>query len=299
MQPRLYFRSYSEDTRMRPLAYVWILAGAAPMLLGCPKAPARASEAPHPRAAKPAPAPPSAAELAWAKILRAADRRVVDDDLTGSLSDPEAGVRAKAALALGQIGSAASVPDLRRVSADADPAVRASAVFALGLIAEPSSLPDVLRLAGDDDARVRSAVAEALGRLHDEASEKALDGLLADADPGVRAAAGYASWKLPEPEPLLVKLIQNLGSDQAPVRRAAAYGLGWERRPWRHHRPGRSWATLQTPHEAACARRSRSVWAIPTRKCACRSREGFPRPRTPRSCRSSVRCPETPRLASG
>jgi cyclophilin family peptidyl-prolyl cis-trans isomerase/HEAT repeat protein len=150
---------------------------------------------------------------------------VVDDDLTGSLSDPEAGVRAKAALALGQIGSAASVPDLRRVSADADPAVRASAVFALGLIAEPSSLPDVLRLAGDDDARVRSAVAEALGRLHDEASEKALDGLLADADPGVRAAAGYASWKLPEPEPLLVKLIQNLGSDQAPVRRAAAYGL--------------------------------------------------------------------------
>ena len=72
-----------------------------------------------------------------ARILRAADRRIVDDDLHALLADEDPTVRARAALALGQIAEPSSIPDLEKAATDSSDATRASAAFAMGLIADP------------------------------------------------------------------------------------------------------------------------------------------------------------------
>ena len=75
------------------------------LLTGCPKTPTTTSPTP-------APAPDDPRIVKLARILRAADRRVVDEDLRVLLTDGDPAVRANAALALGQIADASSLPDL-------------------------------------------------------------------------------------------------------------------------------------------------------------------------------------------
>ena len=61
-------------------------------------------------------------------------------DLTVLLSDSEARVRRRAALAIGRVGLAAGVQPLVAKLSDADPDVREMAAFALGLIGDGSAV---------------------------------------------------------------------------------------------------------------------------------------------------------------
>ncbi|HEX4823723.1 MAG TPA: HEAT repeat domain-containing protein [Candidatus Polarisedimenticolaceae bacterium] len=226
---------------MRVSALTWFVACCTALLFACPKAPpsgtaaasastsAAAPAAPTPPAPPAAPAeplpPPDAATLTRAKILRAADRRVVDDDLRAALGDDDPALRAAAVLALGQIGLPASAADAAHAAADPVPHVRAVAAFSLGLIAQPSSVADLTRLAADSDTGVRAAAAEALGRLHDASSTATVRTLLGDPASDVRAAAALAAWKLPDAEPVLDPLLTALTSDDIGFRRNAAYAL--------------------------------------------------------------------------
>src|SRR5262245_51823171 len=141
----------------------WILAACAALLFSCPKAPpsnvpsSNGTTGDTPAPAPAPPVPPDAATLTRATILRAADRRIVDDDLRAALADDEPALRAAAVLALGQIGLASSSPDVVRAAADAAPAVRAAAAFSLGLIADPATIAEATKLASDGDPAVRAA----------------------------------------------------------------------------------------------------------------------------------------------
>jgi cyclophilin family peptidyl-prolyl cis-trans isomerase/HEAT repeat protein len=203
---------------MSPITHRLSIAALALALTGCPPAPV--SNAPAP-----ARKDDDVQTTKLARVLRAADRRVVDDDLRAAVTDADPVVRAKAALAMGQIGAAASLPDLERAASDTAPAVRAMAAFSLGVIGDPSSNASLLTLAGDPEAPVRASAAEALGRLHDPASMPALRALLEDNDALVRSAAALASWKMAEPDALLDLLLANLRAEDPRVRVASAYAL--------------------------------------------------------------------------
>jgi cyclophilin family peptidyl-prolyl cis-trans isomerase/HEAT repeat protein len=203
-----------------------VIAAATIIAAGCPqKDPVVSPAAPatSPSAAPAAVEDPQVVKLA--RVLRAADRRIVDDDLRSLAADSDPAVRARSALVLGQSGDVAAVSTVRAAVADPDAAVRAAAAFALGLIADGSTEESVESLAKDADGRVRAAAAEALGRLHAPSGGAAILALLADPDPGVRSAAGLAAWKFADPEPLLSALIQASADPEARVRVAVCYAL--------------------------------------------------------------------------
>jgi cyclophilin family peptidyl-prolyl cis-trans isomerase/HEAT repeat protein len=160
-----------------------------------------------------------------ARILRAADRRVVDDDLRALMADGDPSVRATAARALGQVSDPSTVPDLVKAASDPVPEVRASAAHAMGLIAGPSTGEVLVRLAADTEPQVRAATAEALGRIHDASGASTVRSLLDDAEMPVRAASALASWKFAEGDLFLDALIANFSSVDSRVRAATGYAL--------------------------------------------------------------------------
>jgi cyclophilin family peptidyl-prolyl cis-trans isomerase/HEAT repeat protein len=203
---------------MRPPPSARVAAALLLFVTGCPK--------PH---TTNAPLPASSATGArigkLALILRATDRRVVDEDLRTLLTDDDPVVRARAALALGQIAEPSSLPDLVDAATDASEETRASAAFAMGLIADTTAHAVLLRLAGDPSLKVRAATAEALGRLHDAVGAPTVRTLLDDPDPSVRAAAALGTWKFADPEPFLDALLASLSAEDSAVRMASSYAL--------------------------------------------------------------------------
>ena len=99
---------------------------------------------------------------------------VVTPDLTKLLTDPEARIRRRAALAVGRVGLAEGAATLQPLLSDTDPEVRAMAAFALGLLADKSSIGPLTTALQDADARVRGRAAEALGLIGDNASAAAV-----------------------------------------------------------------------------------------------------------------------------
>jgi cyclophilin family peptidyl-prolyl cis-trans isomerase/HEAT repeat protein len=188
------------------------------LLTGCPKAPPASSPAAASRG-------DDARVGKLARILRAADRRIVDDDLRRLLADDDPGIRARAALVLGQIADPTSTQDLVKAAGDATPEVRARAAYAMGLIAEPSTVEALVRLAGDDAPQVRAATAEALGRIHDAAGTPAVRALLNDPEMSVRAASALGAWKFADAETFLDPLVANFTSADSGVRAACGYAL--------------------------------------------------------------------------
>ena len=188
------------------------------LLTGCPKTPPTTSPSP----ARPSDDPRIGK---FAQILRAADRRVVDEDLRALLADADPAVRANAVFALGQIAEPSSVPDLEKAAADPTAETRASAAFALGLIADVSAQAVLTQLAGDSSPKVRAAAAEALGRLHDAGGTSTVRALLDDPDMSVRAAAALSSWKFADPEPFVDALLANVSAEDSGLRFASAYAL--------------------------------------------------------------------------
>jgi cyclophilin family peptidyl-prolyl cis-trans isomerase/HEAT repeat protein len=108
-------------------------------------------------------------------------------DLAQLALDPDAAVRARAALAIGRVGMPEGRRDLEAALRDADPPVRASAAFALGLLGVKEAVPALETALADADPRVRGAAIEALGLIGDPATVAAVE----------RAAAGCAGLIAP------------------------------------------------------------------------------------------------------
>jgi cyclophilin family peptidyl-prolyl cis-trans isomerase/HEAT repeat protein len=90
-------------------------------------------------------------------------------DLGRLLSDGEARVRRRAALAVGRVGLRDGVALLVPVLSDTDPEVRQMAAFALGLIGDRSARDPLIAALGDPSPLVQGSAAEALGLIGDAA----------------------------------------------------------------------------------------------------------------------------------
>lgn len=90
-------------------------------------------------------------------------------DLIRLLSDTEARVRRRAALALGRVGLSEAVEPLTGLLGDEEPEVRQMAAFSLGLIGAADARPALLAALGDGAPEVQGRVAEALGMIGDPA----------------------------------------------------------------------------------------------------------------------------------
>ncbi len=114
-------------------------------------------------------------------------------DLTVLVSDSEARVRRRAALAIGRVGLAAGVQPLLATLSDADQDVREMAAFALGLIGDASATQPLLKALTDPSPIVRGRAAEALGQINAKDKEKIDSALRRDAGDAIgRMVAEYA-----------------------------------------------------------------------------------------------------------
>lgn len=145
---------------LRRLGGVCLLFTAA----GCASAPAVSAPA-----ARPEPLESLDQRIAWVLRLEAqrwlADPAVPRADLRRLVTDPDAGVRRRAALAVGRVHLHDGIAVLTPLLSDPDADVRASAAFAMGLIGHPDAA-DALRTALADTAPlVRGRAAEGLGLI--------------------------------------------------------------------------------------------------------------------------------------
>jgi cyclophilin family peptidyl-prolyl cis-trans isomerase/HEAT repeat protein len=122
----------------------------------------------------PAAPPPPAVTSKKKNALPPPPAPVITPDLTKLLTDSEARIRRRAALAVGRVGLAEGAAPLQPLLSDADPDVRQTAAFALGLLADKSSVPMLTTALQDADPRVRGRAAEALGLIGDTASAAAV-----------------------------------------------------------------------------------------------------------------------------
>jgi HEAT repeat protein/cyclophilin family peptidyl-prolyl cis-trans isomerase len=96
------------------------------------------------------------------------------------LSDDEARVRRRAALAIGRVGLAEGVQPLVRLLTDADPEVRQMAAFSLGLIGDGSAVEPLVRALADPAPVVKGSAAEALGLIGDARAVEPVARMAAD-----------------------------------------------------------------------------------------------------------------------
>jgi len=119
-----------------------------------------------------------------ARILALEDTRSPGDgELERALTDPDRGVRRRAALAAGRIGDGALVPALLPLLANAEPEVRQMAAFALGLIGDARAVDPLLAALKDPETVVRARAAEAVGRIGDARAAPALAAAIVEAIP--------------------------------------------------------------------------------------------------------------------
>jgi HEAT repeat protein len=118
-----------------------------------------------------APAPPVVAKGQKAPVVVAPPP---PPDLVRLLSDEEARIRRRAALAIGHVALVDGVQPLVAALADADPEVRQMAAFGLGLIGDRSAREPLVGALGDPSPLVQGSAAEGLGLLGDSASADAV-----------------------------------------------------------------------------------------------------------------------------
>jgi cyclophilin family peptidyl-prolyl cis-trans isomerase/HEAT repeat protein len=160
-----------------------------------------------------------------ARVLRAEDRRWVDEDLLEALEDGDPRIRMAAVRALGRIGGSQSLAILPQAAVDPDPGVRATAVFGLGLRRDDSSLEPCVSAAADEDPGVRARAVQCLGMLASPQGSPAVVRALTDAEAGVREEAGLAAWRFADPSPFLDLLVKGTADPHPKVRFACAYAL--------------------------------------------------------------------------
>lgn len=130
------------------------------------------------------PAPPPAvtpvAAPTKSKVVAPSPPPPPSPDLIWLLSDGEARLRRRAALALGRVGLSGAVPALTKVLAtDAEMEVRQMAAFALGLIGDRTAVEGLRTALGDSSPIVQGRAAEALGLIGDEMSAAAIGDMVA------------------------------------------------------------------------------------------------------------------------
>jgi cyclophilin family peptidyl-prolyl cis-trans isomerase/HEAT repeat protein len=179
--------------RLRSYAFI-VAAG---VVWGCASAP----PPPAPTTPVKAPGPPYEQKMAW--ILRLEDQRILRDpapppappppaaargrtavavapptpDLVALLSDDEARVRRRAALAVGRVGLVEGVAPLTDLLKDPEAEVRQMAAFGLGLIGDRSARDSLMNALGDASPLVQGSAAEALGLIGDPAAADPISGL--------------------------------------------------------------------------------------------------------------------------
>ena len=100
-------------------------------------------------------------------------------DLVRLLSDEEARVRRRAALAVGRAGMRDGVQPLIALLSDAEPEVRQMAAFALGLIGDARARQPLEGALADTTPLVQGSAAEALGLIGDAATAPAIARMMA------------------------------------------------------------------------------------------------------------------------
>lgn len=190
--------------------------------------------------ATPAPAP--LAISADARLLEMIDQRRMDTALVDVLlADSSAVLRARTALAVGQVRIRLRYPRLRELLVDGDTAIAANAAFALGIARDYESVPALARaVAGAPDAVAREA-AWALGEMGEMGRAVILQALgagertpvltaaIASRAPQVRAAMVLATVKLRNAP---ISAVTPWLTDASPdVVRAAAYVIARLRAP--------------------------------------------------------------------
>ena len=141
----------------------------------------------------PAPAPVVAPRGRKPVAASAAPAPEAAPDLTALITDSEARIRRRAAIAIGRTGLREGIPQLSAALGDADPDVRSTAAFAIGLIADASGIAPLTTALADASPVVRGRAAEALGlialatppQMNDAARKAAADAV-------GRVAAEYA-----------------------------------------------------------------------------------------------------------
>jgi HEAT repeat protein/cyclophilin family peptidyl-prolyl cis-trans isomerase len=144
------------------------------------------------------PAPPAPPPVAPAPAARGRSAIAIPQpappppppDLIRLLSDSEARIRRRAALAVGRVGLVEGVEPLVRLLGDPDPEVRQMAAFALGLIGDRSARDPLVARLTDPSALMKGSAAEALGLIGDPAAAEPI---------GRMASEIVASGALAEP----------------------------------------------------------------------------------------------------
>jgi len=122
-------------------------------------------------------------KMAW--ILRLEDQRVLKDpavpaaDLTRLLTDGQARVRRRAALAVGRVGLTSGVAPLVMMLGDNEAEVRQMAAFALGLIGDRQARDPLVMALTDGSPLVQGSAEEALGLIGDPAAGAPIGRLVA------------------------------------------------------------------------------------------------------------------------
>src|SRR3989442_3145420 len=100
-------------------------------------------------------------------------------DLVRLLSDNEARVRRRAALAVGRVGLRDGVQPLVGVLSDSDPEVRQMAAFAVGLLGDKTARDPLVGALADESPLVQASAAEALGLIADPAAAEPIGRMVA------------------------------------------------------------------------------------------------------------------------
>ena len=170
----------------------------------------------------------------WQRVARAEDARVLGDGtLARALADADAGLRRRAALAVGRLQDSLGTALLLPLLGDPDAEVRREAVFALGQIglARPGgpgraaeARPALEQLLRDTDPATAELALEALGKLGDRAATPLVAGFLGHPGAALRGAAALALWRLAD-STALDALLFRLDDGDAGVRWRALYAL--------------------------------------------------------------------------
>lgn len=167
-----------------------------------------------------------------AELLRMEDARQLDTALVARhLANPLPEVRARAALAAGRVPGPAATSLLLRAVTDGDAGVRARAAFALGIAGDTSAavIEALAAIAADGRTQPGPAreAAAALGLLASPAARPALEGILADAQAPavVRQQALLAIWRLPRAASTVPAVAPWLEDGDVETRWRAAYSL--------------------------------------------------------------------------
>lgn len=147
------------------------------------------------------------------------------DFLVRLLSDPDRGVRATAAIALGSYRNPMAAQKIMDAyEAQTSPAVRSDMIFALAHIDDILAVPFLVSHAKDPAPQIRAAIMLALGKLRDARGIPALLVGLHDTDKIARANAAHSLGAYFSPA-VVEALITALGDKALRVQQAAADSL--------------------------------------------------------------------------